>query len=71
LKERENNPCYLLLEKVINAMEAADYNYRPLSKYMRDFEKCVEEQKKEGSKSKPGTMFYLNQYLDQQKHKTK
>lgn len=50
-------------------MEAADYNYRPLSGYMHEYTKCVKEQDKH--KTKPGTMYYLNQYLDQRKHKKK
>ena len=53
-------------------MEAADYNIRPIYKYVKELEECykkadIEDQKK----GKASTLYYLSQYLDQQKNKTK
>jgi hypothetical protein len=52
-------------------MEAAEFCVRPLNKYLVELENCVKERLKQKQNKKPGTMFYLNKYLDQQKHKKK
>jgi hypothetical protein len=66
------NPCAAEIERILNAMEAADYNIRPLWKYVKDAEECyakydIEDRKK----GKATTMYYLSQYLDRQKNKRK
>jgi hypothetical protein len=53
-------------------MEAADYNIRPLYKYVKDLEECyntadIDERKK----GRGSTLYYLRQYLDQKKFKQK
>jgi hypothetical protein len=70
-KSRAPNPCAEQLERVLNAMEAADFNIRPMWKHVKELDKCMAENKYDPNKEKKSTMFYLNQYLDQQKHKTK
>lgn len=70
--KRKINPCAQQIERITNAMEAADYNIRPLYCYVKDLEECykradVEDRKK----GKASTSFYLSKYLDQQKFKQK
>lgn len=54
----------------MNAMEVADYQIRPLYKYVKEAEECYAktdmEEKKKGQAS---TMYYLSKYLDRQKFK--
>jgi hypothetical protein len=52
-------------------MEAANYSIRPIWKLVRELDQCLADNKYDPNKEKKSTMFYLNQYLDQQKHKTK
>jgi hypothetical protein len=70
-KNRQLNPCAEKLEKVLNSMEAANYSIRPIWKLVRELDQCLADNKYDPTKEKKSTMFYLNQYLDQQKHKTK
>jgi len=53
-------------------MEAADYNVRPLYKYIKEMENCYKNTSMEDSKKgKASTLYYLSQYLDRQKNKRK
>jgi hypothetical protein len=71
-KGRRYNPCAAQVEKVLNAMEAADYNIRPLHKYVKDLEECYRFHDAEDTKKgRASTMYYLSQYLDQEKYKKK
>lgn len=57
---------------MMNALEAADYNMRPIWKYIKDFDTCLKKSLAEqNKKGKAGPMYYLSQYVDQQKHKRK
>jgi hypothetical protein len=68
---RSTNPCIQEVERVTNAMEAAEYNVRPIHKYVKDMEDCYRRADEEHHKSKASTLYYLSQYLDQKKNKTK
>ena len=62
---RISNPCAEVIEKLTNALEAADYQVRPIHKYIKEAEKCYEEADIEDRKSgKASTLYYLSQYLD-------
>ncbi len=65
------NPCLQEVDRVTNAMEAAEYNVRPIWKYVKDMEDCYRKSDEEHHKSKASTLYYLSQYLDQQKNKKK
>jgi hypothetical protein len=52
-------------------MEAANYNIRPLWKYVRDMQECYEKHNIEDRKTRASTLYYLSQYLDRQKNKQK
>lgn len=65
------NPCYTEVERITNAMEAADYDIRPLWKYVKDLEDCYDRNDKEDKKGRASTLYYLSQYLDRQKTKKK
>lgn len=60
------------VDKILNAMEAANYNIKPLYKYVKATEDMIINYKKEDSKKgRASTQYYLSQYLDQQKNKRK
>ena len=68
----ERDPCAPFLEKILNAMEAADYNIRPLHKFVKEYESCRERRAAEHrGDSRAAAMYHLSQHLDQQKHKRK
>ena len=72
IKDNKKAKCAHLIDKIINALEAADYDIRPLKKYVEDVDKCYEEATLEArKKGKESTLFHLNKYLDQQKLKKK
>jgi hypothetical protein len=71
-KGRNFNPCYSQIERITNAMQAADYNIRPLYKYIKEAEDCYRQADLDKSKKgRASTLYYLSQYLEQQKFKTK
>ena len=73
-KERgvSGNPCKPQIDRVMNAMEAADYNLRPIYKYIQEMEKCFKEVQAEANKrGRASTIYHLKRYVDQQKHKQK
>ena len=67
---RYTNPCYDQIEKIMNAMEVAQFKIQPLYKYVKEADECYEqadlEEKKRG---KGGTLYHLNKYLDRKKFK--
>jgi hypothetical protein len=53
-------------------MEAADYCVRPLHQYVKEMEECYDYHNKEDKKKgRASTLYFLSQYLDQQKIKKK
>lgn len=69
---KQRNPCAAEVERIVNAFEAADYNIAPVYKYVKDLERCYEKYDFEDrKKGRASTLYYLSQYLDQQKNKTK
>jgi hypothetical protein len=70
---RKLNPCAAQVEKITNALEAANYNIRPLYRYVKELEECYDRQDalQVNKKGKASTLYYLSQYLDRQKCKTK
>jgi spore germination protein GerM len=71
-KGRKYNPCAAQVEKILNAMEAADYNIQPLHRYVKDLEECYRyHDAEDAKKGRASTMYYLSQYLDQEKYKKK
>jgi hypothetical protein len=68
---RSMNPCLQEVDRVTNAMEAAEYNVRPIWKYVKDMEDCYRKADEEHHKGKASTLYYLSQYLDRQKNKKK
>jgi hypothetical protein len=53
-------------------MEASDYNIQPIYKYVKELERVTDEAAEEKRKGgKASTMYYLTQYLDRRKNKTK
>lgn len=66
------NPCYPLLERITNAMEAADYSAQTLNKYVKDLDACYDKYDTvDAKKGRASTLYYLTQYLDRQKTKKK
>jgi hypothetical protein len=57
--------------KILNALEAADYEIAPLYKYVRQAEDCFEKAKLEKQRGKASTLYHLSKYLVQDKNKTK
>lgn len=71
-KKSKRNPCGLQMERILNSFEAVDFQIRPIYKYVKELEDCIKsnlaEYKKKGRAS---TLYYLNRYVDQKKHKQK
>jgi hypothetical protein len=65
------NPCSQEVDRVTSAMEAAEYNVRPIWKYVKDMEDCYRKADEENHKGKASTLYYLSQYLDRKKNKRK
>jgi spore germination protein GerM len=61
------------VEKVTNALEAANYNIRPLHRYVKELDECYERHDRldRAGKGRASTLYYLSQHLDRQKCKTK
>ena len=72
LSERQRDPSAPIVEKIFNAFDAADYNIRPLYKYVKELEEITEQNNKVNRPSeKSSTLYYLSQHLDRQKNKKK
>lgn len=68
LKKRQVNPCFPLYEKLLNAMEAADYSAQALNRYVTDLEACFEKYDAiDGKKGRSSTLYRLTKHLDRQK----
>jgi hypothetical protein len=66
------NPCFEHIEKIMNALETADYKIRPLYKFVKAAEDCyAEADVEEKKKGKASTAYYLTKYLDRHKFKKK
>lgn len=67
------NPCSDKLMKLVNALEASEGKMNgPVYKYVKDVEECYKMANLEERKSgRAGTLYYLSQYLDVNKFKTK
>jgi len=75
-KQRKNigNPCADNMMRLINALEASGGRINgPVYKYVKDVEECCKKADMDQAqkKQKAGTLYYLSQYLDPQKFKTK
>lgn len=59
--------------KLVNALEASDGKVNgPVYKYVKDVEQCYKMARTEEKKSgRAGTLYYLSQYLEVDKFKTK
>mmetsp|Transcript_4375 Transcript_4375/g.7842 ORF Transcript_4375/g.7842 Transcript_4375/m.7842 type:complete len:90 (-) Transcript_4375:123-392(-) len=68
---RGNPPCHDETMKVLNALEAAKWKSAPLYKYVLEADACFEAAKEEKKRGKASTLYYLSQYLVQNKFKTK
>lgn len=71
-KVRKTVPWADDIDRIFNGMEAADYNVRPLYKYVKAVEESIQatldEEKKRGRDS---TQHFLRLYLDQRNKKRK
>jgi spore germination protein GerM len=71
-KGRRYNPCAPQVEKILNAMEAADYNIQPLHRYVKDLEESYRyHDAEDAKKGRASTLYYLSQYLDREKYRKK
>jgi hypothetical protein len=60
------------MEKVVNASQAAKHDLHKMWKYVREAEACYTyEFNNNRTKGKTSTLYYLSQYLDQEKFKKK
>lgn len=72
LKRRDVHPCADYFDKVANALEMNKYDVRAAAVHVKAMDKCLEDLKKNRKTSeRKATMYQLNKYLDQQKHKIK
>ena len=67
------NPCADKLMKLVNALETSEGKINgPVYKYVKDVEECYKTANMEEKRSgRAGTLYYLSQYLDLNKFKTK
>ena len=66
------NPCIDEIEKLFIAIEATNMDYMLMRKYVNELDNCMARNPRSAFiQDKKSTMYYLNQYLDQQKHKKK
>jgi len=57
--------------KVLNGLEAANYDIVPLYKYVKEADACFENARKERKRGKASTLYHLSKYLVRDKNKTK
>mmetsp|Transcript_11435 Transcript_11435/g.16862 ORF Transcript_11435/g.16862 Transcript_11435/m.16862 type:complete len:89 (+) Transcript_11435:173-439(+) len=71
-KPRRGNPvCHDESMKVLDALQASNYETAPIYKYVKEADLCFERAAAEKKKKKASTLYYLSQYLDRNKNKTK
>jgi hypothetical protein len=51
--------------KILNALEASNYEIAPLYKYVKEADKCMEKAIKEKKRGKASTLYHLTKYLVQ------
>lgn len=67
-KPRLGTPiCHDETMKVLNALEASNYEAAPLYKYLKEAENCFEKARMEKKKGKASTLYHLTKYLEQKK----
>lgn len=67
-KPRRGTPiCHDETMKVLNALEASNYEAAPLYKYLKEADKCFEQARLEKKKGKASTLYHLTKYLEQKK----
>ena len=57
--------------KVLNALQAANFETAPIYKYVMEADKCFEKAAAEKKKGKGSTLYYLSKYLVQDKNQSK
>mmetsp|Transcript_27740 Transcript_27740/g.34298 ORF Transcript_27740/g.34298 Transcript_27740/m.34298 type:complete len:89 (+) Transcript_27740:104-370(+) len=71
-KPKRGTPvCHNETMKILNALEASNYEVAPLYKYVQEADKCFELAKMEKKKRKASTLYHLTKYLVQDKNKKK
>lgn len=71
-KPRRGTPvCHDESMKVMNALEASNYEIGPLWEYVKEADKCFEEAKIAKKQRKASTLYHLTKYLVQDKNKRK
>mmetsp|Transcript_4554 Transcript_4554/g.4314 ORF Transcript_4554/g.4314 Transcript_4554/m.4314 type:complete len:98 (+) Transcript_4554:70-363(+) len=71
-KPRKGLPvCHDETMRVLNALQAANFEAAPIYKYVMEADKCFEKAKAEKKRGKASTLYYLSKYLVQDKNKTK
>ncbi|GFH53510.1 hypothetical protein CTEN210_09986 [Chaetoceros tenuissimus] len=67
-KPRRGTPiCHDETMKVLNALEASNFESAPLHKFVIEADKCFERAKLEKKRGKASTLYHLSKYLQQKK----
>mmetsp|Transcript_21945 Transcript_21945/g.32048 ORF Transcript_21945/g.32048 Transcript_21945/m.32048 type:complete len:85 (+) Transcript_21945:139-393(+) len=67
-KPRRGTPmCHDETMRVLNALEASDYEIAPLYKYVKEAETCLEKARAEKKGGKASTLYHLTKYLSHKK----
>mmetsp|Transcript_26211 Transcript_26211/g.53715 ORF Transcript_26211/g.53715 Transcript_26211/m.53715 type:complete len:91 (+) Transcript_26211:102-374(+) len=64
-------PCHEETMKILNGMQAANFDSAPLYKYVKEYDACRERLKEERKRGKPSTLYYLSKYVNQNKNRIK
>mmetsp|Transcript_9558 Transcript_9558/g.28695 ORF Transcript_9558/g.28695 Transcript_9558/m.28695 type:complete len:91 (+) Transcript_9558:160-432(+) len=71
-KPRRREPiCHNETMKVLNALQAANWEIAPIYKYVKDYDDCIERAQEERKKGKASTLYHLSKYLVLSKNKKK
>lgn len=57
--------CHDETMKILNALEASNYEIAPLYKYVKEADKCMEKAILEKKRGKASTLYHLTKYLVQ------
>lgn len=67
-KPRKGTPmCHDETMKILNALEASNFESAPLYKYVKEADKCFEKARAEKKRGKASTLYHLTKYLQQKK----
>lgn len=67
-KPRRGTPmCHDETMKILNALEASNFESGPLHKYVIEADKCFEKAREEKKRGKASTLYHLTKYLQQKK----